>query len=208
MPGESISPLLVGITGGIGVGKSLISKIFRILGVPVYDSDSRARAIMYFPEIMEQVVRLFGKEAYENGMLNRQMLAKRAFADPDILAQLNAIVHPAVAMDFRDWVAAGQSNPYLLKEAALLFETGGASALDKVITVTAPDEIRIDRVLRRDPQRTRQQVLDIMSQQWPESRKISNAHFLITNDDLTPVIPQVLQIHQTLSQLKTSFPGA
>lgn len=196
-------PLLVGITGGIGAGKSIISKVFGILGTPCYDADSRARWLMnHLPEIRQVVLHLFGEESYLNGELNRPHLAKLAFHDNSLLTQLNAVVHPAVAKDFEMW-AISQKTLYVLKEAALLFETGSYKQLDEIIFVGAEEATRIARVKVRDPQRTEQDIKAIIEKQWPESQKANLANYIITNDESRLVIPQVVAIHQKLLEKST-----
>ena len=189
----------VGITGGIGAGKSIISRIFSILGVPVYEADSRAKKLMASDsELQSQIIEKFGDESYQEGQLNRVYLAKLVFSDPDKTALINSLVHPAVAQDFQKWVAK-QKTAYVLKEAALLFESGSYKYLDHVITVTAAEEVRINRVLARDLHRNKEDVEHIIARQWAEERKIELSDFVITNDQSELVIPQVLTIHQKLS---------
>jgi len=191
-------PILVGITGGIGAGKSTVAKIFSSLEIPVYDADTRARWVQNNDKDLKQsIIDHFGAECYQNDQLNRQYLAGLVFDNPEKLAVLNSLVHPAVARDFESWVTK-QSTPYVLKEAALLFETGSYSALDKIIVVSASEAIRTQRVLARDPQRSEEEVANIMARQWPEDEKISKADFVIINDETQLVIPQVLDIHENL----------
>ncbi len=192
-------PLLVGITGGIGAGKSIVSKVFQILGIPKYDADSRAKVLMNSsPELVKSISLLFGPEAYKNDHLNRQYIAAKAFENKGLLTQLNELVHPAVANDFNEWVDQ-QTAPYVLKEAALLFESGSFKSLDQMITVTAPESIRIKRVMARDG-RSEDQVKKIISNQLSEEEKASRSDYVIENDDENMVIPQVLEIHSTLMQ--------
>lgn len=188
--------LQIGITGGIGSGKSLITKIFSLLNIPIYDADSRAKILMAEdPVLVQQIQDHFGEEAYrEDGRLNRTYLASRVFNDPQNIALLNSLVHPRVGSDFQSWGKARENAPYVIKEAALLFESGSAQQLDKIITVFAPEAMRIERTLKRDKHRSRRQVLDIMSNQWDENRKIEKADFVIYNDGSQLVIPQVLAL--------------
>lgn len=193
-------PLLVGITGGIGSGKTTISKVFQTLGVPVYNSDARAKSLLNEDEKLKSaVVERFGRDAYDaNGMLNRQFLAKTVFADEKKLESLNALVHPAVGHNFSLWTQAHTSHSYLIKEAALLFETGSYRSLDYTILVKAPEEVRILRILKRDPQRSRQQIADIINKQLGDSEKEKLANFILTNDDKELLIPQILKIDETI----------
>jgi dephospho-CoA kinase len=193
--------LQVGITGGIGSGKSLVVKIFQCLGVAAYDADSRAKYVMTTDGILiSNIKKEFGDLSYDNeDNLNRSYLSSVVFHDPAKLQKLNAIVHPHVAEDYKAWVARNRNQPYLLKEAALLFESGTYKSLDKIIVVSAPTELRVKRVLQRDQHRTEQQVKDIIERQLPEDEKLKRADFVIKNDESQLVIPQVLNLHQLFS---------
>jgi dephospho-CoA kinase len=193
-------PLLVGITGGIGSGKSTVCKLFSLLGIPVYTADDRAKWLMaQDPELRNQISTTFGAAAYSStGELNRSFLAETVFPSPEKIAALNALVHPAVRKDFEQWIAA-QTAPYLIKEAALLFETGAAKELDYVINVSSPLRIRMARVLLRDPFRSEDQVNQIINQQLPDEEKNELADFCIKNTDNKLLIPQVLEVHAKLS---------
>lgn len=191
--------LQIGITGGIGSGKSLVTHIFSLLGVPVYDADSRAKSIMTTDGILvSQIKKEFGVLSFRSdGSVNREYLADHVFSNPDKLKVLNNLVHPRVAEDFKRWVN-GQQSAYVIKEAALLFETGSGNQLDKIIVVSAPEPLRISRVLQRDAHRTEQQVKDIMRNQLSEEEKLSRADFILVNDEQKLLIPQVLELHQQL----------
>ncbi|RZK62415.1 MAG: dephospho-CoA kinase [Hymenobacter sp.] len=190
--------LRIGITGGIGSGKSVVARLFATLGVPVYDSDSRAKYLMANdPVLREQLLRAFGPETYTAaGELNRVHLAQRVFKDAAQVAQLNGLVHPRVGADFASWGAAqaAAGQPYLLKEAALLYESGAYRQLDGIITVFAPPEVRRARVLRRDAHRTSADVQAIMSQQLSDEEKLQRADYVVYNDDSQLVLPQVLAL--------------
>ena len=189
---------VVGITGGIGAGKSVVSQVFRILGIPVYDADTRAKWLMNeHPEIISSVISLFGTESYQEGRLDRAHIGKIAFHDQSLLDQLNKIVHPAVAQDFQKWYRH-KTTTYVLKEAALLVENNSYKALDHLIVVSAPEAIRKERVLKRDPHRNPDDVKAILSRQLPEAQKLEVADHVIVNDETQLVIPQVLQVHQSL----------
>lgn len=192
-------PLLVGITGGIGSGKSTVCKLFTLLGIPVYTADDRAKWLMsHEPQLKEKILALFGTESYHsNGELNRGYLAETVFFNPEKVAALNALVHPAVGKDFAEWVSQ-QNAPYLIKEAALLFETGVAKELDFVINVSSPLRVRMARVLLRDPQRTEEQVNQIIDQQLPDEEKNELADFSIKNTDNKLLLPQVIALHEQL----------
>lgn len=189
-------PLQIGITGGIGSGKSLICKVFKCLGAPVYDSDSRAKSLMTTDGIlMSQIRKEFGDLSYDDHGLNRQFLAKTVFGDEERLERLNQLVHPRVGEDYQQWLSSQGDKPYVLKEAALLFESGSYKSLDKIIVVVAHNELRIRRVMKRDPHRSYEQIQEIISRQWSEDEKRKRADYVIFNDESQLVIPQVLELH-------------
>lgn len=194
-------PLWVGITGGIGSGKSTVCKVFRILGIPVYASDDRAKWLMgNDSDLKSQITAAFGPDSYlSDGAVNRSFLAEKVFSDPDKVKKINSLVHPAVGMDFRNW-AKSQKSPYILKEAALLFETGATKELDKIINVSSPLKIRMARVLMRDPHRDEAQVNQIINQQLPDEEKNKLADFVIKNSENKLLIPQILEIHKKLCE--------
>ena len=196
----SPKPNLVGITGGIGSGKSLVCKIFNILGIPSYDADSRAKVLMHENQkVKSDIVKTFGDKAYlEDGSLHREWMARAVFSDESKLKLLNGIVHPAVGADFAEWVEKSQDGPWLIKEAALLFEAGSYKNLDFIITVTAPESLRIKRVLTRDPHRSEAQIRDIINKQMPEEEKAARSQAIINNDEQEMVLPQVLKLFNEL----------
>ena len=196
-------PLQIGITGGIGSGKTLICKIFQSLGVPVYDADSRAKILMTTDGILvEQIKKEFGTLSYnEDGSLNRKYLGQIVFDQKLKLEILNELVHPRVAKDYEGWVGTHRHFPYVMKEAALLFESGSYKGLDKIVVVSAPEKIRMKRVLQRDTHRTEKDVEIIFGNQLPEDEKLKRADFVIVNDETCLVIPQVLELHQRFSSL-------
>jgi dephospho-CoA kinase len=198
---NEMRPLWIGITGGIGSGKSTVCRIFQLLGVPVYASDDRAKWLMANdPELKGKISSAFGPESYlADDTVNRAFLAEKVFSDPEKVKQINSMVHPAVGKDFKEW-AEKQKSRYVLKEAALLFETGAAKELDKVINVSSPLKIRIARILMRDPHRDEKQIDQIIDQQMPDEEKNEKADFVIKNSDNKLLIPQVLEIHKKLSQ--------
>jgi dephospho-CoA kinase len=189
----------VGITGGIGSGKTTVCRIFATLGIPVYYADERAKELMVSDaNIVSEVKKLFGAEAYNNEcQLNRKLIADRVFNDEILLKQLNAIVHPAVFQDTFSWFKKHQDKSYTLYEAAILFETGNYKMLDKTITVFAPAEIRIARTMKRDKV-SRKEVLERINKQMPEEEKVKLADYVIYNDHSQPLIEQVLTIHREL----------
>jgi len=190
----------IGITGGIGSGKTTVCKIFESLDIPVYYADDRAKAIMVEDaDLVKGIKNVLGDESYfEDGTLNRQHLASIVFHDAEKLKQLNALVHPAVAKDTIRWQQSQSLVPYTLKEAALLIESGGYQALDYLITVWAPREVRIQRVLKRD-NTTRTEVEARMNKQMPEFEKLKTAHFVIINDGERSLVEQVVKLHRRFS---------
>lgn len=197
---------VVGITGGIGSGKSVVSMVFRQLGIPVYDSDAEAK-LLYdkFPELRDAVRKQIAEEAFDsNGKLDRKKLAEIVFQFPEKLEILNQLVHPLVKMDFQNWVQKHPEAAYVVKEAAILFESGAYSDCDKVITVVAPRELRIQRVRERD-RKTKSEIEAIMHRQSNDEEKIKRSDFVIQNDEKELILPQVLAIHESLS--KEQKPG-
>mgnify|MGYP000906280864 CR=1 FL=1 len=193
--------LKIGITGGIGSGKSTVAKLFEVLGIPVYAADEAGRRLMNENEIVKkQVKELFGEAAYTNEILNRKYLADIVFNNEKQLARLNAIVHPATLKDADDWMNS-QHSPYAIKEAAILFESGAHEHLDYVIGVSAPAPLRIRRAMQRDNV-TREQVIARMNRQIDETIKMRLCDFIIYNDGEQLVIPQVLALHQKLISIE------
>lgn len=172
--------------------------MFNCLGVPSYDADSRAKRLMTTDGILVEAIRKeFGSLSYHtDGSLNRAFIRSIVFDDEKKLQTLNSLVHPRVAVDYNHWVESYHQQPYVIREAALLFESGSAKLQDKVIVVSAPESLRIARVLRRDPQRTDKEVKNIIKSQMSENEKIARADFIIVNDETQLVIPQVLTLHQ------------
>ena len=192
--------LKVGITGGIGSGKTTVCKIFETLGIPVYYADDRAKALMTEDKkLISDIKKIFGEEAYlPDGELNRKHIADIAFHNPLKLKELNAVVHPAVLEDGNRWHAEQKDAPYTLKEAALIFESDSYKNLDKIITVFAPQNVRLERVILRGGNLTKQDIEARMAKQLPEEEKMKRANFIIYNDGEQALIPQVMKIHQLL----------
>ncbi|MEZ5058949.1 MAG: dephospho-CoA kinase [Saprospiraceae bacterium] len=193
--------LMVGITGGIGSGKTTVCKIFEKLGIPVYYADARAKYLMTnSPEIVDTVKKIFGKESFdESGNLNRTHIAKLAFSNPDLLSQLNQTVHPAVHADGKSWHEAQKDVPYTLNEAALMVESGGHKRMNKLIVVVAPEDLRIERVMKRDGV-DEKAVRARMDNQLPQEEKEKLADFIINNDGSESLILQVWKIHAALKK--------
>lgn len=193
-------PLKIGLTGGIGSGKSTVAKIFEQLGVPVYYADAASKRLYQTdPGLIENLKHYFGHDIYTNGQLNRSKLAGIVFGNNEKLALLNQLVHPPTIRDAEAWFAR-QTTPYVIKEAALLFESGSVEGLDYVIGVFAPVHLRLKRVMERD-QVQRQDVLNRMNKQLSESIKMKLCDFVITNDEQELVIPQVTRLHDKLQEL-------
>lgn len=190
---------VIGITGGIGSGKTTTCQIFEQLGVPVYYADVRAKQLMVEDPLKSKVVQAFGERAYNNGQLDRSYLAKEVFNSKEKLSVLNGIVHPAVGDDFDEWLEQNSKVPYVLKEAAILFESGAYHAVDYTVLVIAPEDVRINRVMQRDGS-TRDEVLQRMNNQWTQERKAKLADHIINNDGSHMLIPQVLELHQKFSK--------
>ncbi|MCO6497140.1 MAG: dephospho-CoA kinase [Chitinophagaceae bacterium] len=189
--------LRVGITGGIGSGKSTVTQIFAVLGVPIYSADEAAKRLMRTDKgIREAIIKAFGKESYNGTELNRSFLTSKLLEDEKNKAILNSIVHPATIKDGEEWMLK-QTFPYALKEAAILFESGADKGVDLVIGVSAPEKLRIQRTMKRDG-RSEEEVKKWMSQQMDEDEKMKLCDFIIYNDDKHPLIPQVLSLHKKL----------
>lgn len=184
---------LIGITGGIGSGKSTIAKVFMSIGYPVYNSDTRAKELINSNEELINSIKLsFGDDLYNSQGLDRKKMASIVFNNPEKLELLNSIIHPAVGKDFEKWIDL-QNTSFILKEAAILFETGIYKSLHKTILVSAPQETRIERVIKRD-NTNREEVLSRMNNQWSEEKKTELADYVIDNSGNKLVIPQVLEI--------------
>ncbi len=194
--------LKVGITGGIGSGKTLVSEIFSMLGIPVYNADDRAKWILANDKaVKEKIKEIFGSKAYQNEKLNREYISQEVFNDQSKLNLLNGIVHPHIASDFQKWLETQSKYPYILKEAALLYEAGTYKSLDKIITVFSPVELRIQRLLQRDAHRTEKDIKHIMEKQLDDDEKVKKADYVVYNDEKNMLIPQVLELDKTFRKL-------
>jgi dephospho-CoA kinase len=187
--------LLIGLTGGIGSGKTTVARIFEVLGIPVYYADVAAKRIMSEDDnIILSVIKTFGDEAYKDGELNRSYLSTIVFSNADKLNLLNSIVHPATIKDAAEWIKK-QTGSYIIKEAALLFESGSHQNLDYVIGIKSPLELRINRAMKRDGI-SYDEVMARMNKQMSEEKKLSLSDFVLVNDEEQLVLPQVLQLHE------------
>lgn len=189
---------IIGLTGGIGSGKTTIAKLFESEGVPVYIADDEAKKIMKLPETIEKISSVFGKEIIKNNHIDNKKLSAIVFANPEKLKSLNSIVHPLVKKHFDDWVNKNIKFPFVIKEAAILFESGSYKYCSKIITVTASEETRIKRVMERDHS-SKQEVLDRIKNQWTDSQKISKSDYVIENENLEET---KIQFQETLKKLK------
>ncbi len=194
--------LKIGITGGIGSGKTTVCKIFEMLGVPVYYADEESKKILVTDKnVKAAILKTFGKDILnDENNIDRQKLATLVFNDKQKLESLNSIVHPAVNEHFKNWLKKYSFQKYILKEAAILFESGAYKAVDKVIAVVAPVELKIDHAMKRD-KITREQVLQRIANQAKDSYIIKHSQFVIHNDEEQLLIPQVIAVHKQLMQL-------
>jgi len=189
--------LRIGITGGIGSGKTTVAKVFEVLGIPVYYADDAAKRLMNEDGKLKEKIQLqFGNEVYKNGQLDRKHLAEIVFTSPEKLALLNALVHPVTLKDAEKWMQQ-QSTPYAIKEAALIFESGAQEHLDHVIGVTAPAPLRIQRTMQRDGI-TREEVMARMDKQMDETIKMKLCDFVLVNNEQEMLLPQILLLHEKL----------
>lgn len=190
---------IIGLTGGIGSGKSSVAKMFISRGIPVYFADDEAKKILNLPETISEIVEKFGEELLSENQIDRQKLAAIVFNNPAKLNQLNKIIHPKVKKHFDNWVKEHESSPFVLKEAAILFESGSYEYCDKIISVVAPLEIRIERVIKRDST-TRKLVLQRINNQWTDVQRIEKSNFVIENISFDTTEKQVEEILKILNK--------
>ena len=189
--------MVVGLTGGIGSGKTTIAKWFQSQNIPVYIADKEAKALMNRSKVIKRkLTSLFGEDAYKEGKLNREYLASKIFSDRKLLSKMNAIVHPKVGSHFNRWLKK-QDSPYVIKEAAIIFENNLEYQYDYIITVVADKDLRIERVMKRD-NASKEKVESIISNQLSDEEKIKKSHFVINNNKLAEAKEQALSIHQIL----------
>lgn len=186
--------MIVGLTGGIGSGKTTVANLFEVMSCAIYNSDDRAKELYYKPEVKKQVIALLGQEAYKSDTcINKDVISQKVFTDTTLLHQLNSIIHPAVKTDFEHFVKQFPSDKIIIKETALLFETDIYKSIDFNILVTAPKELKIERVIKRNSV-SKEEVEKRMQAQWSDEKKIPLANFVIVNDNTKALIPQVLEI--------------
>ncbi|MEZ4792076.1 MAG: dephospho-CoA kinase [Gelidibacter sp.] len=191
--------IVVGLTGGIGSGKTTVASFFSELGIPIYIADIEAKRLMDTSKVIKRkLIDLFGSKAYVDGQLNRPFIASKIFKDTSLLEQMNAIVHPKVGMDFKRWLKK-QDSAYVIKEAAIIFEHQKQLEYDFIITVTAPVKDKIARLLKRD-HTTVKKIMDIINNQMPDEEKIKKSDFVIVNDSLKHTKEQVFKTHKKILQ--------
>ncbi|MFQ3239737.1 MAG: dephospho-CoA kinase [Olleya marilimosa] len=192
-----MTPTIVGLTGGIGSGKTTVANYFKALNVPVYIADNEAKALMNRSKVIKRkLIKLFGDEAYVDNTLNKPFIASQIFSNQDLLKKMNAIVHPKVAKHFSNWVKK-QNVPYVISEVAIIFENGSQGKYDYIITVVAPEQTRLNRVIKRDNS-SEAKVKAIMNNQWTDQQKTEHSDFVINNTDLKDTKLQVENIHSKL----------
>ena len=188
---------IVGLTGGIGSGKTTVASMFQALGIAIYIADEEAKKLMASSKVIKRkLITLFGEKAYVNDTLNKPYIADTIFKNRFLLEKMNAIIHPRVASHFKKWLLK-QKSPYVIKEAAILFENDGYKQCDLIITVTAPKELKIKRLLSRDSM-TVEKIEAIMNNQWNDEEKIKRSHYVIVNSELENTRKQVVKIHQQI----------
>lgn len=206
------TPLQIGVTGGIGSGKSTVCRVFATLGAPVYYADERAKWLTeYDPILKADITRVLGPQAYDRtrtggpagpslGKYNRSWVASQVFADPVLLDRLNAVIHPRVLADTALWVSQHADKPYVIKEAALMRAAGDGNSLDKVIVVQAPVPLRIGRIQARDPHRSAQEIQHIIDRQVSDAERLRIADYVLNNDESQLLLPQIVALHGEFSR--------
>jgi dephospho-CoA kinase len=180
---------IIGLTGGIGSGKTTIANHLKSLGIPIYNSDDQAKKILYLPETVESLKSVFGDVIFTNEMFDKEKLSKIVFNNPEQLKLLNQIIHPAVKVDFENWLKANKNSPLVIKEAAILFESGSYKNCDVIISVSAPQEIRIQRVIARD-HLTYDEVMFRINNQWTDEMRNEKSDYVIDNQDIDKALVQ------------------
>jgi dephospho-CoA kinase len=191
---------IVGLTGGIGSGKTTIANYFKSFGVPIYIADDEAKKLIHTSKILNKIKNQFGEELVTDKQLNREKLAQIVFSNPEKLSQLNQIVHPEVKKHFLKWFEKQKKHSYIIKEAAILFESKTNEDCDYIITVVAPIETRIQRILKRDST-TREAILERMKNQWSDADKVAKSDFVIHNEDVNEALKKTYDIHNLLNNL-------
>jgi dephospho-CoA kinase len=180
---------IIGLTGGIGSGKTTIANHLKSIGIPVYNSDDQAKKILYLPETIDSLKSAFGNVVFTNELFDKDKLAKLVFNNPEQLKLLNQIIHPAVKVDFENWLKANKNSPLIIKEAAILFESGSYKDCDVIISISAPQEIRIQRVIDRD-HLTYDEVMSRINNQWTDEMRNEKSDYVIDNQDIDKALIQ------------------
>jgi len=188
---------IIGLTGGIGSGKTTIANHLKSLGFPVYNSDEQAKKILYLPETLQSLKLFFGNSIFKDDLLDKEELSKLVFNNPEQLKLLNQIIHPAVKVDFEKWLKANCNSPLVIREAAILFESGSYKDCDTIITISAPRELRIKRVLERD-NTTYQEVLSRINNQWSDEMRENKSDYIIDNQNIENSCAQTVEIIKKL----------
>jgi len=190
--------MIIGLTGGIGSGKSTVAKVFQHLGVPVFIADEESKLILDSDSILqEKLIKLLGADLMRNGRIDKTFMAQRIFKDKALLQAVNAMLHPLVGIAFQEWALLHKDKPYVIREAAILFESNTYKDCDKIVVVTAPESLRVERVMQRSGV-SAEAVKDRMAQQWPQEKKDALAHYLIDNSGEKSLIKQVIAIHENI----------
>ena len=197
------TPIKIGITGGIGSGKSVVCAVFQALGAPIYEADARAKWLTeHDPILKADIVRVLGPNAYDHtGRYSRAWVASQVFTNPELLTQLNAVIHPRVFADTAAWVNQHADKPYVVKEAALMKRSsdstdGNSNLLDKIIVVQAPMSMRIERIRKRDPQRSEAEIRNIIERQISDAERAHFADYILENDESQLLLPQIIRMHE------------
>lgn len=202
-------PLQIGVTGGIGSGKSTVCRVFSAMGAPIYEADARAIWLTnHDPALRANIIDLLGPDAYlpslsdpQSTTYNRPWVASQVFTNPNLLVQLNALIHPRVVADTELWVQQHANAPYVIKEAALMRAAGDQNSLDKVVVVTAPIDLRIARIRQRDPHRSEAEIRNIIDRQINDDERMQMADYVIRNDETELLLPQVVGLHEAFIRL-------
>lgn len=182
------------ITGGIGSGKTIVSKIIATMGYLVYHSDERAKKMYFLPEVKEEVIKILGKQAYlSDNEIDKKYIATKIFSDKELLSKINKLIHTAVKKDFEKFIDEHKGKQWIFKESALIFESGLFNTCDKIILVTAPVDVKIERIKKRDGL-CDEEIIQRMKHQWNDDKKLSKADFVINNDGQAALLPQVLMV--------------
>jgi dephospho-CoA kinase len=188
---------IIGLTGGIGSGKTTIANHLKSLGIPVYNSDEQAKKILYLPNTITSLKSVFGITIFTNNLLDKEKLSKLVFNNPEQLKLLNQIIHPKVKVDFDKWLNANKNSPLVIKETAILFESGSYKDCDKIISISAPLELRIQRVIKRDHM-SYDQVMSRINNQWTDEMRLRNSHYIIENQNFDQTFREIENIIKIL----------